>query len=170
MLPFGTNTSASPQAISDGGLIVGTYEVPDPENPNAVVDHGFASLNGQFLDFVFPGAVGTTASDVNALGQIVGDFGGGTAGVGHYIYSGGKFFTVKLPGNGAGTITGINGFGTITGAIFQNAAPAARGFVGNCNYRKCRLWIPSGLLPRGSRKEHLRRKDGVPARPALYSH
>ncbi len=132
VLPFGNNPSAAPQAISDAGLIVGTYEVPDPENPNAVVDHGFASVDGQFVDFVFPGAVATTASDVNALGQIVGDFGGGTAGVGHYIYSGGKFFTVKLPGNGAGTVTGINGFGTITGAIFQNAAPAARGFVGNC--------------------------------------
>ncbi|MES2220557.1 MAG: hypothetical protein V4587_06285 [Acidobacteriota bacterium] len=132
VLPFGTNTTAGPQAISDTGLIVGNYEVPDPEIPDAVVDHGFVSIDGQFTDFVFPGAISTTANDVNALGQIVGDFGGGTAGIGHYIYSNGKFFTVKLAGNGAGTITGINGYGTITGAIFQNTEPSSRGFVGRC--------------------------------------
>ncbi|HZC43021.1 MAG TPA: hypothetical protein VE195_02540 [Acidobacteriaceae bacterium] len=132
VLPFGMNTSAAPQAISDAGLIVGIHEVPDPGVPNAVVDHGFVFANGQFMDFAFPGALGTTANDVNAQGQIVGDFGGGTAGVGNYIYSGGKFFTVKLPGNNGGTLTGINGFGTITGAIYQNSAPTSRGFVGNC--------------------------------------
>jgi hypothetical protein len=132
VLPFGTNTSAAPQAISDTGLIVGNHEVPDIDIPNAVVDHGFVFANGQFVEFVYPGAAATTANDVNASGQIVGDFGGGTAGIGHYIYSGGKFFTVKLPSNNAGTLTGVNGFGAITGAIFQNVSPSARGFVGEC--------------------------------------
>lgn len=130
VLPFGNNTSASVQAISDTGVIVGIHLVPDPINPSFVDQHGFVFANGQFMDFLFPGATSGTANDINASGMIVGDF-GGPNGIGHYIYSGGKFFTVKLPG-ASGVLSGINGFGEITGFIFQNTAPLSRGFVGKC--------------------------------------
>jgi len=131
VLPFGNNTSVSPQAISDTGVIVGDYLVPEANNPGVVNFHGFVFANGQFMDFLFPGTTSGTANDINASGMIVGDFGGGTAGPGHYIFSGGKFFTVKLPGT-SGVLSGINGFGEITGSIFQNTAPFSRGFVGKC--------------------------------------
>jgi uncharacterized membrane protein len=130
VLPFGNNTSVSPQAISDTGVIVGTHLVPDPINPNALAEHGFVFANGRFMDFLFPGATSSSANDINASGMIVGDF-GGPNGPGHYIYSGGKFFTVKLPG-ASGVLSGINGFGEITGFIFLNTAPFTRGFVGKC--------------------------------------
>jgi hypothetical protein len=132
VLPFGNNTTASPQAISDTGVIVGTHLVPEANNPGTLDEHGFVFANGQFMDFLFPGATSGTANDINASGMIVGDFGGGTSGgPGHYIFSGGKFFTVKLPG-ASGVLSGINGFGEITGFIFQNTAPLSRGFVGKC--------------------------------------
>lgn len=132
VLPFGNNTTAAPQAISDTGVIVGNHLVPEANNPGTLDEHGFVFANGQFMDFLFPGATGTTANDINASGMIVGDFGGGTSGgPGHYLFSGGKFFTVRLPG-GSGVLSGINGFGEITGFIFQNTAPFSRGFVGKC--------------------------------------
>ncbi|HET6935715.1 MAG TPA: hypothetical protein VFI72_12805 [Candidatus Angelobacter sp.] len=129
-LPFGTNTSVSPQAISDTGVIVGNYLLPDPNTPGVVESHGFVLGNNLFTDFMFPGATSGTANDINASGMIVGDF-GSPNGPGHYIYSSGKFFTVKLPG-ASGVLSGINGFGEITGFIFQNTAPFSRGFVGRC--------------------------------------
>jgi uncharacterized membrane protein len=132
VLPFGDNTSVSPQAISDTGVIVGNYLVPEANNPGVVVTHGFVFANGQFTDFMFPGATSGTANDINASGMIVGDFGANPNGPGHYIYSGGKFFAVKLPGNNSGSLSGINGFGEITGFIFENTAPFSRGFVGKC--------------------------------------
>jgi len=132
VLPFGDNTSVSPQALSDTGVIVGNYLVPEVNNPSVVETHGFVLANGQFTDFLFPGATSGTANDINATGVIVGDFGGTPNGPGHYIYSGGKFFAVKLPGNNAGSLSAINGFGEITGFIFQNTAPFSRGFVGKC--------------------------------------
>lgn len=131
VLPFGNNTTAAPQAISDTGVIVGNHLVPEANNPSVLDEHGFVFANGQFMDFLFPGATGTTANDINASGMIVGDFGGTSGGPGHYLYSGGKFFTVKLPG-ASGVLSGINGFGEITGFIFQNTAPFSRGFVGKC--------------------------------------
>lgn len=130
VLPFGNNTSAAPQAISDTGVIVGNHFVPEANNPSTLEEHGFVFANGQFMDFLFPGAASASANDINASGMIVGDF-GGPNGVGHYIYSNGKFFTVKLPGS-SGILSGINGFGEITGFIFQNTAPFSRGFVGKC--------------------------------------
>ena len=130
VLPFGDNTSVSPQAISDTGVIVGNHLVPERNNPGTLDLHGFVFANGQFIDFLFPGATSTSANDINASGTIVGDF-GSPNGPGHYIYSGGKFFTVKLPG-ASGILSGINGFGELTGFIFQNSAPFSRGFVGKC--------------------------------------
>jgi uncharacterized membrane protein len=130
VLPFGNNTSVSPQAISDTGVIVGSYFVPEANNPSTLDTHGFVFANGRFMDFMFPGAKFGTANDINASGMIVGDF-GGPNGPGHYIFSDGKFFTVKLPG-GSGVLNGINGFGEITGFIFQNTPPLSRGFVGKC--------------------------------------
>jgi uncharacterized membrane protein len=130
VLPFGNNTSVSPQAISDTGVIVGNHLVPEPGNPNVLDSHGFVFVNGHLLDFMFPGATSGAANDINASGMIVGDF-GGPNGPGHYIFSGGKFFTVKLPG-ASGVLNGINGFGEITGFIFQNTPPLSRGFVGKC--------------------------------------
>jgi uncharacterized membrane protein len=130
VLPFGNNTTAAPQAISDTGVIVGNHLVPETNNPGTLDLHGFVFANGQFMDFLFPGATSTSANDINASGMIVGDF-GSPNGPGHYIYSGGKFFTVKLPG-ASGVLNGINGFGELTGFIFQNTAPFSRGFVGKC--------------------------------------
>lgn len=132
VLPFGDNTSASPQAISDTGVIVGNYLVPETNNPSVVVTHGFVFANGQFTDFMFPGATSGTANDINASGMIVGDFGRNPNGPGHYIYSNGRFSEIRLPGANAGFLSGINGFGEITGTIFQNTAPFSRGFVGTC--------------------------------------
>lgn len=114
MLQFRTNTQAT--SISDTGVIVGNTIGTLP-NRNV---RGFVLMNGQFHDLDFPGANFTSVADVNATGAIVGQFGSPTGG-GSFIFKNGKFFVPTFQTKNefakGGTITGINGFGDVTGNV-----------------------------------------------------
>jgi len=105
----GFATSTLPQAISDTGVIVGTYDVFSP------MTHGFVYANGIYkrLDVPFANQ-GTYLYDVNTSGVIVGDYltSGPTQG---FIYRSGAFKTVKYPGATQTTVWGISNKGVIVG-------------------------------------------------------
>jgi hypothetical protein len=69
---------------------------------------------------------------MNARGWFVGNYqktANGT--ILNFLFKDGHFFDVPVPGTG-GNITGINGFGELTGFFFD-AQNARHGFIGNCN-------------------------------------
>lgn len=55
------------RGINDAGVMVGWYFLGG-------VDYAFASRNGKYLSFAYPGALGTFADAINASGQIVGQY------------------------------------------------------------------------------------------------
>jgi uncharacterized membrane protein len=64
--PQATQTEA--WGINDGGVIVGSYDVPSD------CLCAFAAKKGKYLSFRYPGAVATAAIGINAAGQIVGQY------------------------------------------------------------------------------------------------
>jgi hypothetical protein len=125
-------------AISDAGVVVGSYAVansaPDPDQSM----HGFVEANGKFQDLAYPDpAENMFVKDINASGMIVGQLDGPNR-VNSFIYKNGTFFspTFVFP-NGTSTklgvfINGVNGFGSIVGsfAVAGKSGP----FVGSCSF------------------------------------
>jgi hypothetical protein len=135
-IPFEFERDIQPAAISDTGVIVGSYALQNsPPDPDQTM-HGFVLAKGQFVDLVYPDPFENTfITDINASGMIVGVLDGPDP-VDSFIFKNGHFFKPKfiLPnGSVAGRsvfILGVNGFGTITGSFF--IAGKAGPFVGSC--------------------------------------
>jgi uncharacterized membrane protein len=102
--------------INDVGQIVGGFGTGSfPTGPY----HGFLLSGGSYTQLDLPGTVsGTTASGINASGQIVGSWGGIT-GLG-FLLTGGTYTTIK---SGLGLVpegtwaSGINDSGQIVGGF-----------------------------------------------------
>jgi uncharacterized membrane protein len=95
--------------INDAGQIVGNFvEHLLPNFPS----HGFLrDSDGQFMMFDVPGENGTTPFDINDAGQII-----GFAGSQSFLFTGGSFTPLELPGNRSSAL-GINNLGQIVGGI-----------------------------------------------------
>lgn len=114
---------ATPVAISDTGVIVGTWVV-DSSNPPVFTTHGWIYANGTFRDFAFPGAEVTVITDINARGTIVGVTDYPTGG---FIYKNGQLYRTRgtMP-NGtpySPGLAGVNGYDVVV----------AGNLVGRCN-------------------------------------
>jgi hypothetical protein len=136
--------SREPQvtAISDTGVIVGTYALqnspPDPDQTT----HGFILANGVWKDFVYPGRLDTYIEDINASGEMVGLLDDGSPNYA-FIYKNGKFYqpTFVLP-NGSKTknytsVVGLSSNGLISGNIQVSLTPTPtyKPYVGSCTFQ-----------------------------------
>jgi probable HAF family extracellular repeat protein len=129
----GPSTIASD--INNSGQIVGQYN-----NSHGVF--GFVYANGVYTDLDDP--LGhytlnsktysyTTATGINNLGQIVGNYGDGSGSAtgNGFLYSSGTYTTIAFPGAAQTQIQGINDSGQIVGTYSTNSGPPynVRGFV-----------------------------------------
>jgi hypothetical protein len=135
-----TKFSREPQAsaISDTGVIVGTYALqnspPDPDQTT----HGFILANGIWKDFIYPGRLDTYIKDINASGEMVGLLDDGFPNYA-FIYKNGRFFqpTFVLP-NGTRTktytsVVGLSSNGLISGLI--QVGSNYKPYVGSCTFQ-----------------------------------
>lgn len=134
-IPFEFQRDIQMSAISDTGVIVGSYALQNsPPDPDQTM-HGFVLAKGQFVDLAHPDTLANTfITDINATGEIVGVLDSGSAD--SFIFKNGKFFNPKfiLPNGTVAPrhvfIEGVNGFGTITG-VFSTPSKT-QPFVGSC--------------------------------------
>ncbi|MBZ5707085.1 MAG: DUF3466 family protein [Acidobacteriia bacterium] len=66
----GSATTTKAEGVNDNGIIVGWYDGCSRSHPACA----FAFLNGKYVSFHYPGALGTFADGVNASGQVVGAY------------------------------------------------------------------------------------------------
>ena len=66
----GATTQTEANGINDNGIIVGWYVGCS----SSCAAYAFASRNGKYISFSYPGAYGTFADGINASGQIVGAY------------------------------------------------------------------------------------------------
>lgn len=101
-------------SISDKGIIVGSYT--DSSN------HGFVLANGVYKTLDHPKATspdGTLLIDINGSGAIVGWYYVGP--IGHsFLYVNGVFKEIAPPNTTFTVVTGINGYGDVTGTTSFN--------------------------------------------------
>lgn len=131
---FARETQAT--AISDTGVIVGTYALqnsaPDPDQTT----HGFLLINGQWQDFADPNRLDTYPTDINASGMIVGLLDDSSDDY-TFIYKGGKFYQpvfVYPDGSKQSAyveVVGVNGYGEISRII--KTANGWEPYVGTCS-------------------------------------
>ena len=108
----GFSNSTMPMAISDTGVVVGSYDVYSPTL------HGFVFANGTYRKLDYPATNAKTyLYDVNASGEIVGDYLVNTSGTfaQGFIYKNGAFKTVNYPGATNTQVWGLSNKGVIVG-------------------------------------------------------
>src|SRR5205807_504414 len=120
------NGGTSAYGINNAGLIVGSYGVITA-SPISHQGYGFLynPNDGTYITlddpFTFHGgiATGTSAQDINDVGQVVGYYAGlynGVGGTYGFLYSGGTYTTLDVPaGTGHTFAYGINNAGQIVG-------------------------------------------------------
>ena len=79
-----------------------------------VVFHGVETVRADVV-YSFTTIDVTSATGINSSGQIV-----GTGGNGGFLYSGGSFATIAVPGNTITVPYGINNSGQIVGSFFDS--------------------------------------------------
>jgi hypothetical protein len=100
-------------AISDGGVIVGTYGASYQSSD----EHGFKLVGSTYTSIDYPGATGTGAAGINKKGDIVGFYFPVSTPeyTQAYLLSGGVFTNITFPGALATIAWGINNAGEIVG-------------------------------------------------------
>jgi hypothetical protein len=118
--PSSSAYQTSANSISDKGVIVGSYQDIDSDQR-----HGFVLANGVYKTLDNPkgngNKSGTSLIDVNGSGVIVGWYYVGP-GIGHsFIYVNGVFKEIAPPNTNYTLVTGINGYGVVTGTTNFNS-------------------------------------------------
>ena len=114
--------------INDRGEIVGFYF--DMATRKA---HGYLIKKRISVPIDFPGAVNTSAWDINDRGQVVGTY-AASDGVAHgFLWQNGKFISVDVPGALSTHAFGINSEGDIVGLYFD--AKTGHAFLLNATKR-----------------------------------
>jgi len=114
--------ATSPDAVNDGGEIVGSYEALDGT-------HAFLFSGGQFTTIDPPGAAGAIATGINNVGQIVGEYvpagNPGPPKSRGFLYQDGVFTDIGLPPTAESIhVFGISDTGDVVGYY-----PGAHGFL-----------------------------------------
>jgi probable HAF family extracellular repeat protein len=111
--------------INNSGSIIGDYGLSSGN-----VSHGFLSTGGTIAPFDVPGALSTSLSGINDLGDIIGGY-SDTSGKSHgFLSSNGSITTIDVPvlnPKATGGLNGINNAGEIVGTNYS-AAGSALGF------------------------------------------
>jgi probable HAF family extracellular repeat protein len=109
--------------MNESGQIVGTLY-----NYNESVAHGFLVSGGNPIPINAPGSSYTSVSGINSSGQIAGIF-YDAVGEHGFLYSGGIFTTIDVPGTSSGTVVNvINASGQLAG-YFSGADGEDHGFL-----------------------------------------
>jgi len=117
-VPFVDDQQTVPVAISDIGMITGTFYSSIDGLP-----HGFLLHAGHYTRLDFPGALSTVPVAINVLGQVVGYYEEPAANrvgsiVRAFVYQKGHYQQIPLPGP-AGAYFGINARGEIVGSYSE---------------------------------------------------
>lgn len=113
-----------PNAINNAGVVVGRLSADDldrgPSQPFM-----YDTERRKLTVLSVPGATSAEATDINNLGQIIGNFtdaGGADRG---FLFSGGTYTVIDRPGYASGgtRLGGINDAGTIVGSSYDYANP-----------------------------------------------
>lgn len=122
-VPTSMNNGATP----DGGVITGLYtDMTDMTGK----PRGYIITGGTFTPFDVPGAIATSAWDMNPSGEIVGVYTDAKLKVHGFLMTGGQFFTIDYPQEGvqATQAIGINPQGDVVGS-YRDSAGVTRGFL-----------------------------------------
>lgn len=134
-VPASFDRDLSVTGISDTGVIVGYYALPNSDPDPDQTSHGFLIVNGQWQDFAYPNRINTYIEDINASGEIVGILDDPNPDEA-FIYKNGKFYhPVFVYPDGTSqtsntTIWGVNGYGEISGDTI--VASVRKPYVGTC--------------------------------------
>jgi probable HAF family extracellular repeat protein len=108
--------------INDHGAITGFYEKPG-------VQHSYLLRKGVRTPIDFPGAVSTSAQEINNYGRVVGWYVKKDNSYHGFLWQKGEFTSVDIPGAVNGTfVNGINSVGDIVGA-YVDAKKTGHGFL-----------------------------------------
>ena len=123
ILHYPGSTRTQVGGISDKGVIVGNY------TDNQSLQHGFVLANGIYTTLDNPNTNNglTLPYDINSSGAIVGVY----SGLRSFIYINGVFKDIAPSNSNATLVTGINGYGYVTGtANFNDGSQAS--FTAHC--------------------------------------
>jgi probable HAF family extracellular repeat protein len=113
-----------PNAINNAGMVVGRLSADD-------LDRGpsqafmYDTERRELTVLAVPGATSAEATDINNLGQIVGNFTDASGADRGFLFSGGQYTVINRPGYAAGgtRLGGINDAGTIVGSSYDYGNP-----------------------------------------------
>lgn len=130
ILPDGTATetdtfaSMHNGATPSGKRVVGLFM-----NMMTNRSESYVIENGEFMEFVVPDSIQTSAWDMNPRGEIVGVYRDSSNRVHGFVRQGDRYLTVDVPGATITRVFGINAGGDVVGN-FVDAAGRIRGFLG----------------------------------------
>jgi probable HAF family extracellular repeat protein len=136
--PAGATSSSEAVDINNRGQVVGGYLDSGPDSagpPHAGIHRGFIYDHGSYTTISVPSsAIGTWATGINDLGQVVGYYKDSVNAYRGFIYSGGTYVTIDDPQAqieyGTGTlVTGINDEGQIVGYGWSLGNQDPHGFI-----------------------------------------
>jgi hypothetical protein len=129
VLDFPTADATTGFKINASGTVVGRWDINDSSG-NVLSVHGFTWKNGNFSDFLFPGAANAFVQGINSRGDLVGYWDPDWYGiVWHgYLYSNRVQSTIDFPGAQTTITTDINDQGDIVGQ-FNDAGFVTHGFL-----------------------------------------
>lgn len=121
--------STSPSSISDKGVIVGSYMTG--HLGTAGHGHGFVLQSGAYKSLNNPKGVGggTYLEDINSSGVIVGVY-FPNENPQAFMYINGVLKDIQVPNGTSTTVSGINGYGYLTGETTINGA--STGYIMHC--------------------------------------
>ena len=122
--PGATDTYAN--AISANGEIGGRAVV------NGVIT-GFTFDGTNTTLYDFPGSDGTIVVGFGPGDELVGTFNNNSQ---SFVYTGGQYYQIALPGSTSTVVTGINAQGWVVGVSYPNGG-AAQAFIGECAQAPC---------------------------------
>jgi hypothetical protein len=125
LLHYPGAAATAPNAISDKDVVVGAYTLGD-------LFYGFILQNKTYARVNHPQSVfGTTLTDVNSAGVIVGEYYDAEEYFHGFIYKNGRFENLVYPGSRNTFAGGINNSGVIAGQVFFQDG-SSKGYTAHC--------------------------------------
>ena len=119
-------------AISNNGLITGADDNIDSTG-NALSSQGFVGSGSLYTSFQFGSVPGTftVGRGVNDSGTVAGQYGLPSGGSGAFLYAGGVFTPINIPGAVYIEVGQMNDAGVLVGQVFFDGGAVEDGFIDN---------------------------------------